>query len=95
MDHELQVSRFCGQAWGLPAGWDPVLEGVGVAMEVKAWSDGLALGTGDGYTLPLRGREAAEVLVEGCWFFRAAPLPLPCERSLWLLARIQAIRGVA
>lgn len=94
MDHELWASLFCGQAWGLPAGWDPLLEGFGLAIEAKAWSDGLDLGTGGGCTLPLGGREAVEVLVEGCRFLCASPLSLPCERSLWLLARIQAIRGL-
>lgn len=94
MDHELWASLFCGQTWGLPAGWDSLLEGFGVAIEAKAWSDGLVLGTGGGCTLPLGGGEAVEVLVEGHWFLCASPLPLPCERSLWLLARIQAIRGL-
>ena len=51
------------------AEWEPLLEGVGVclARETKAWSDGMALGTVSGYTLPFGGREAATVLVEGCW----------------------------
>lgn len=49
-------------------GLEPLLEGVGLcqAMEVKAWRDGMALGISS--TLLFGGREAAEVLVEGCRF---------------------------
>lgn len=51
-------------------GLEPLLEGAGLcqAMEVKAWRDGMALGISSGYTLLFGGREAAEVLVEGCRF---------------------------
>lgn len=59
-------------------GWEPFPEGVGVCLsrEAKAWSDGMALGTGSGCTLPFGGREAAEVLVEGCWFLcTSSPYP--------------------
>lgn len=51
-------------------GLGPLLEGVGPcqAREVKSLRDGMALGIISGCTLLFGSKEAAEVLVEGCWF---------------------------